>query len=136
MAATLSIIAVVKEYHIMKYEDRFEKALRSDEPVKALNAFVFELAAEGCRKAEIYKFFEEFILYMRKNNSGREADEGLLMEVMDALTDWCHPSAQLQLPIYLEPDVAEFIQKYAKEKDVEADTIVNQWLRASITAMQ
>ena len=27
-----------------------------------------------------------------------------------------HPNATLNLPIYLAPDIAEFIQKYAREK--------------------
>jgi len=120
----------------MKYSDRFEDALHSNAPIKALNTLVFELSTEGYRKAEIYQFFEDCVLHLRKNDAGREADEELLMEVMDALTDWCHPSAQLKLPIYLEPDVAELVRKYAREKEVETDTLVNQWLRKSMAALQ
>jgi len=29
-----------------------------------------------------------------------------------------HPNTQLNLPVYLDPEVAEFIRKYAKEKDI------------------
>ncbi|HZX13866.1 MAG TPA: hypothetical protein VFF49_05645 [Thermodesulfobacteriota bacterium] len=47
-----------------------------------------------------------------------------------------HPSAQLNLPIYLEPDVEEFIQKYAKEKKVDRGKIVNEWLRNNIKLIQ
>lgn len=43
-----------------------------------------------------------------------------------------HPEAQLNLPVYLEPDIAAFIQKYSQEKNIEAQTIVNQWLRKDI----
>ena len=43
-----------------------------------------------------------------------------------------HPDVQLNLPVYLEPDIAEFIQKYSKEKKVDTQTIVNQWLRKDI----
>jgi hypothetical protein len=49
----------------------------------------------GRSKTEIYKIFEDFILDFRQSDKYREADEELLMEVMDALTDWCHPSAKL-----------------------------------------
>ena len=47
-----------------------------------------------------------------------------------------HPSAQLNLPIYLEPDVEEFIQKHAKEKKVDRGKIVNEWLRNNIKLIQ
>jgi len=33
-----------------------------------------------------------------------------------------HPDAKLNLPIYLEPEIAEFIREYAKEKEVD-DTV-------------
>ena len=77
----------------MKHEERFENALRSNEPLKCLNTFVFELSAEGRKKAEILKIFENFALCLRRKN--READEELLLEVMDALVGWCHPGARL-----------------------------------------
>ncbi len=37
--------------------------------------------------------------------------------------------AEFNLPIYLEPEIEEFIRKLAKEKDVERSQIVNQLLR-------
>lgn len=39
------------------------------------------------------------------------------------------PDAEFNLPIYLEPEIEEFIRKLAKEKDVERSQIVNQLLR-------
>jgi len=47
-----------------------------------------------------------------------------------------HPNTQLNLPVYLDPEVAEFIRKYAKEKDIEVDTIVNEWLRSNIAKIR
>jgi hypothetical protein len=47
-----------------------------------------------------------------------------------------HPDVQLNLPIYLEPEIAEFIRKYAKEKDVDTETIVNEWLRNNIKTIR
>lgn len=39
---------------------------------------------------------------------------------------------ELNLPIYLEPDVARFVRELAKSKDEEIETIVNNWLRQDI----
>lgn len=37
--------------------------------------------------------------------------------------------AEFILPIYLEPKIAEFVQKLAKEKNVETSQIVNMLLK-------
>lgn len=42
------------------------------------------------------------------------------------------PHAVFSLPIYLEPDVDEFIHKLAEEKGVDVQTLVNDWLRTTI----
>ena len=47
-----------------------------------------------------------------------------------------HPDAQLNLPIYLDSDVAEFIHKYAREKNIETEKIVNEWLRKDIAMIR
>jgi len=47
-----------------------------------------------------------------------------------------HPEAQLNLPVYLEPDVAEFIQRQSTEKNTDIQTIVNQWLRKDIEVLK
>ena len=39
-------------------------------------------------------------------------------------------NVQLNIPIYLDNDVAEFIQKVARQKKVDSQTIVNRVLRA------
>lgn len=120
----------------MKYRKRFEAALRSEEPFKALKGLVFEFSAEGKKKAEIYSLFEEYILFLREEARETEEYEELLMEVMDSLTGWSHPDAQIKLPVFLEKDVAEYIQNYAIKNNVEADIAVNQLLRSNIAAMQ
>ncbi len=38
-------------------------------------------------------------------------------------------NVQMNIPIYLEKDVAEFIEKVAKKKKVDTQTIVNTMLR-------
>ena len=42
------------------------------------------------------------------------------------------PDAELCLPIYLEPDIADFMQKLAGQKDTDIEKLVNDWLRKNI----
>jgi hypothetical protein len=46
------------------------------------------------------------------------------------------PNARLNVPIYLDDDIAEFIQKYAKQKKVDAQTVVNEILRGNKEMLQ
>jgi len=39
------------------------------------------------------------------------------------------PNLRLNLPIYLEKDVADFVRKFARKKRVDAQTAVNRLLR-------
>lgn len=43
-----------------------------------------------------------------------------------------HPDAELCLPVYLEPDIAAFMQKIAGQKDTDVEKLVNDWLRRNI----
>jgi hypothetical protein len=40
-----------------------------------------------------------------------------------------HADAELDSPIYLDPDIAVFVQKVATKKGVEVETVVNDWIR-------
>jgi hypothetical protein len=42
------------------------------------------------------------------------------------------PNIELNLPIYLEPDVARFVQELAKKKNMELEVLINEWLRKNI----
>jgi len=42
------------------------------------------------------------------------------------------PDAELCLPIYLEPDIADFMRKLAGQKDADIEKLVNDWLRKNI----
>jgi len=46
------------------------------------------------------------------------------------------PNVRLNLPIYLDEDIAEFVQKYAKQKKVDAQTVVNEILRGNKEMLQ
>ena len=47
-----------------------------------------------------------------------------------------HPKAVSSFPIYLEPDVNDFISRLAKEKRVDVQELVNEWLRANIKVIE
>jgi len=42
------------------------------------------------------------------------------------------PNIELNLPIYLEPDVAKFVQELAKKKNMGLEALINDWLRKNI----
>ena len=42
------------------------------------------------------------------------------------------PGVELNLPIYLEPDVAKFLRELAQAKNMAIEAIVNDWLRQDI----
>jgi hypothetical protein len=43
-----------------------------------------------------------------------------------------HPNAEMNLPIYLDSDVANFVRLLAKTKKMEIGSLVNDWLRQDI----
>ncbi len=46
------------------------------------------------------------------------------------------PNAMFSFPVYLEPDVNDFMNKLADEKDVNVQELVNEWLRVNIRLIQ
>ena len=46
------------------------------------------------------------------------------------------PDAIFNLPVYLEPDINEFMNKLVKERGSDIQTLVNEWLRANIQVLQ
>jgi hypothetical protein len=39
-----------------------------------------------------------------------------------------HPKAKMNLPVYLDPDIADFIKKLSRKKGADVERIVNDWL--------
>jgi hypothetical protein len=46
------------------------------------------------------------------------------------------PDAEFSFPVYLEPDVNDFMNQLASEREVAVRELVNEWLRASIKLIQ
>jgi len=47
-----------------------------------------------------------------------------------------HPNATFSFPVYLEPDVNDFMDKLAEKQDVDIQKLVNEWLRVNIKLIQ
>lgn len=47
-----------------------------------------------------------------------------------------NPDAEFSFPVYLEPDVDDFMSRLADEKDINVQELVNEWLRVNIRLVQ
>lgn len=43
-----------------------------------------------------------------------------------------HPDAVLRFPVYLDPEVDDYLSELAEQEDVDVQALVNEWLRANI----
>jgi len=46
------------------------------------------------------------------------------------------PEVELRIPVYLQKDISDFLQKLASEKGTDVETIVNDWLRRNINLVE
>lgn len=46
------------------------------------------------------------------------------------------PDAVFSFPIYLDPDVNDFLTKLAEQKQVDVQDLVNEWLRLNMKLVQ
>jgi hypothetical protein len=44
------------------------------------------------------------------------------------------PDAELNLPIYLEPRIAEAVREHARKRSTNMGSLVNEWLRKDLLA--
>jgi hypothetical protein len=79
----------------MTAEQRVEIALGSAEPVTALRGLVGDLAREGSSKIQIYRLLEKYLVEIRTRPEFGECREDAMVDVLDALSGWCHPGAEL-----------------------------------------
>jgi hypothetical protein len=45
------------------------------------------------------------------------------------------PGVELNIPVYLEPDVAKVVRERARKKDASIAAVVNDWLRRDIRSV-
>ena len=46
------------------------------------------------------------------------------------------PDVEFDIPVYLEPDIAEYIRFIALKKNMDINKIVNDWLRKNIVLIK
>ena len=46
------------------------------------------------------------------------------------------PDATFSFPVYLEPDVDDFMSQLAQGRDIDIQALVNEWLRTNIKLIQ
>jgi len=47
-----------------------------------------------------------------------------------------NPDGEFNLPIYLDPEIADFVEKLSAERDVDRSQIVNKLLRKDMEIME
>jgi hypothetical protein len=47
-----------------------------------------------------------------------------------------HPDAELQIPVYLDADVATFLKRIATRRGIGLEKLVNDWIRKDIGLLE
>lgn len=68
-------------------------ALASEQPVRSLRQLAKDRLAAGAQKAVLEQELGALVLELREED--READEDVVLDVLDMLTGWSHPSTKL-----------------------------------------
>jgi hypothetical protein len=64
------------------------------DPVRELRRLVEKQAKDGASREDIYSLLERLLFDLRANPNPR-LDEDAVLDVMDALEGWCHPTAKI-----------------------------------------
>jgi hypothetical protein len=78
----------------MNLQTWFEQTLSAPNPGTAMRSLVLDLAKQGHSRAAICDALEKLVLSLREH-AGNEAAEDVVLDTLDALTGFCHPSARL-----------------------------------------
>ena len=81
----------------MTMQERIRKALHASQPASALRVLVKDLAGEGSGKADIVGALEAFLVHERDHAGFDEAQEEIVLDVLDAIHGSCHPTAKLDI---------------------------------------
>jgi hypothetical protein len=71
----------------------YEEALASSDPVERLRKAVAHELSVGTERDAVYQALDRLRLDLRRG--GRDAEEDIVMDVMDFLTGWCSPHRRL-----------------------------------------
>jgi hypothetical protein len=76
------------------FERQVDQALVADQPFAQIRSLVVEWRQRGCPKDDLYEALGTVVLRLRE--AGREADEDIVLDVMDQLVGWCRPDARIE----------------------------------------
>jgi hypothetical protein len=82
----------------MAIDDEVLAAVRSAKPGWALRSLAQGLLAQGYDKKRLCEDLERIVSRARVTGEFGESGEDAVFDLLDALTGWCHPSAQLPPP--------------------------------------
>ncbi|MBA2447479.1 MAG: hypothetical protein H0V51_05580 [Chloroflexi bacterium] len=77
----------------MKRSERYEQALRSEQPRECLTAVVRDLVTKGGHREAILIELEDLRRILQVE--GRDGDEDVVLEVMDFLVGFCSPQMRI-----------------------------------------
>jgi len=77
----------------MRWFDGFERALGSSDPVERLRDDVAEIVRSGVPSDTVQASLERFRIKLAAE--GRDADEDVVLDVLDFLTGWCSPHRRI-----------------------------------------
>jgi hypothetical protein len=78
----------------MFLQTQFKQTLSAPNPAVAMRSLVLDIAKQGYSKEAICDALEKLVLSLREN-PGDDAAVELVLDTLDALTGFCHPSARL-----------------------------------------
>jgi hypothetical protein len=78
----------------MTVDERIEVALHSPEPFKQLHALAVDLLDQGSDRATVIQDYKR--VQDRLRAADREAEEDVLMDVLDCLEGWCSPHMRIE----------------------------------------
>lgn len=77
----------------MNAQDQLLEALHAATPAESLREIVRSLLAQGHGRRSVCEELEK--LRGALQGDGREADDDVVLDVMDLLTGWCRPEARI-----------------------------------------
>jgi hypothetical protein len=78
----------------MSIDPRALEALKTPTPLEALRQYVRQLQTQGQTDAQILERLEQLRADLREE--GRDAEEDVVLEVMDFVAGWCSPHVSLR----------------------------------------
>lgn len=77
----------------MTWEEEFEQALASPDPLRRLSDKVRELVDGGADREALRQRLEAF--HVALADAGRDDEDDVVLDVLDFLTGWCNPNQRI-----------------------------------------